>query len=288
MVAIRYVIAGQGTIAVELVRDRNGKQLDAVFVCCGGGGMLAGIATYFKTIRPDVRVIGVEAEDAAGMTASMQAGEVVTLDTVGLFADGAAVREVGDETHRLCSMFVDEMVTVTTDEICAAMKSAFEDTRTLLEPAGALAVAGVEKYVNQTGASDQVYIATTSGANIDFDRMRYVSERADATEVLASVTIPEVPGAFRRLYDRIYPRNVTEFSYRYHTDKEAKIYLGFQAKFGVANDVEQVARWRAMPCCVRDTRSVAWHLLTPLILVSTRQQICLSCLTCIRIGGQLV
>ena len=232
-----YVIAGQGTIAMEILKSRNGKPLDAIFVCCGGGGMLAGIASYVKSVRPDVRVIGVEAEDAAGMTESLREGQVTALDSVGLFADGAAVRVVGNETFRICEELVDQMITVSTDEICAAIKTAFNDTRSVLEPAGALGIAGMEKYIetqkagNPNHANDNnTYVAITSGANMDFDRLRFVSERADATETFISVLIPERPGSFQELYSKIYPRNVTSFSYRYKDDTDAYIFMSFQSK----------------------------------------------------------
>ena len=155
------------------------KPLHAIFVCCGGGGMLAGIAAYVKRVRPGVLVIGVEAEDAAGMTASIKAGKLTTLDQVGIFADGAAVRTVGTETFRICNELVDDMVTVSNDEICAAIKDGFMDTRSILEPAGALAIAGTKKWVAQSNVKDNTYVALASGANMDFDRLRFVSERAD-------------------------------------------------------------------------------------------------------------
>jgi len=246
-----YVIAGQGTIGMEILRERTGKPLDVVFVCCGGGGMLAGIASYIKSVRPSVKVIGVEAEDAAGMTESLRSGEVTPLDSVGLFADGASVRVVGSETFRLCEELVDEMITVSTDEICAAIKTAFNDTRSVLEPAGALGIAGMEKYIeakrngNPNHANDSdTYVAITSGANMDFDRLRFVSERADATETFISVLIPERPGSFQELYSKIYPRNVTSFSYRFKDDTDAYIFMSFQSKLNedtsiILNDLDQ-------------------------------------------------
>jgi len=224
------VIAGQGTIAMEVLKQMTGKKLDAVFVCCGGGGMLAGIAAYVKRVRPGVMVIGVEAEDAAGMTASIRAGRRVSLDAVGIFADGAAVKTVGQETFRICNELVDEMVTVSTDEICAAIKDGFMDTRCVLEPAGALAIAGVRKWVSLTHQRDQTFVAIASGANMDFDRLRFVSERADSSETMLSVVIPERPGAFRTLIGHIFPRNVTEFSYRLGDAADASVYLSFQAR----------------------------------------------------------
>jgi threonine dehydratase len=210
-----YVIAGQGTIGVEILKEMVSKPLEYIFVCCGGGGMLAGIAAYVKRVRPHVKVIGVEAADAAGMTESLREGRVTTLKHVGLFADGAAVKTVGDETFRVCQALVDDMVTVTTDQICNAIKLSYNDARVVLEPAGALAVAGMKKYVEENGIENATMVATTSGANMDFTRLRFVSERADDSERMLAVTIPERPGTFRELYDLVWPRNVTEFSYRY-------------------------------------------------------------------------
>lgn len=228
------VIAGQGTIGMEIIKALNAKQLDAIFVCVGGGGLLAGVAAYVKAIRPGVKVFGVEADDAAGMTAALAAGKVITLAQVGLFADGAAVRTVGTETFNVCNQLVDEMITVETDEICAAIKHGFNDTRCVMEPAGALAIAGMIKYIQKHSWVGKTCVAITSGANIDFDRLRFVSERADSSETLMAITIPERPGSFRELYALLYPRNVTEFSYRHSGDKshEANIIVSFQAKAG--------------------------------------------------------
>eukprot|EP00977_Amphora_coffeiformis_P000695 scaffold149_cov179-Amphora_coffeaeformis.AAC.18 len=235
-----YVIAGQGTIGMEILKECVSRPLDAIFVCCGGGGMLAGVAAYVKRVRPNVKVIGVEAEDAAGMTASIREGKVVTLPTVGLFADGAAVKTVGDETHRVCNALVDDMITVTTDEICSAIKLAYNDARVVLEPAGALGVAGLKKYVAENEIHGQTLVAITSGANMDFDRLRFVSERADGSERTLAVSIPEKPGTFRALYNLIWPRNVTEFSYRFESDGEAHILISFQPVMNIENDFEGI------------------------------------------------
>jgi threonine dehydratase len=224
------VIAGQGTCGMEILKQSMGKDIDAIFVCCGGGGFLAGIAAVVKRIRPEIKIIGVEAADAAGMTNSLLAGRVVALPTVGLFADGAAVKIVGRETFRLCSKYVDDMITVSTDEICAAIKDGFNDTRIILEPAGALAIAGMKRYITQNGITRKTFVATASGANMDFDRVRFVADRADIRETLISVTIPEKAGSFRELYNQIFPRNVTEFSYRYRDPNSANIILSFHAK----------------------------------------------------------
>ena len=234
------VIAGQGTIGVEILKQTTGRPLHAIFVCCGGGGMLAGIASYVKQVRPDVKVIGVEAADAAGMTASLQNKQLTTLDQVGLFADGAAVRKVGSETFRLCMEHVDAMVTVSTDELCASIKAAFEDTRCILEPAGALAIAGACQWSEEHGTSGETYVAISSGANMNFDSLRFVSERADASETLLSVQIPEQPGAFRRFISRLSPHNVTEFAYRFNGTEHAYVLVSFQAKGN--DEVKRVRR----------------------------------------------
>eukprot|EP00927_Polykrikos_kofoidii_P081321 TRINITY_DN7857_c0_g3_i1.p1 TRINITY_DN7857_c0_g3~~TRINITY_DN7857_c0_g3_i1.p1 ORF type:complete len:612 (+),score=123.43 TRINITY_DN7857_c0_g3_i1:113-1948(+) len=222
------VIAGQGTIGQEILAQTTQENVDTVFCCVGGGGLISGIATFLKSVKPSIKVVGVEATDSAAMTESLVAGKVVELASVGLFADGAAVRKVGDETFRLCQMAVDEMVTVSTDEICAAIKDSFIDTRVVLEPAGALAVAGLKKYAKRTGMTGKTFVAITSGANMDFDRLRYVSERADTSETLIAVQIPERPGSFIELYECIYPRNVTEFAYRI-SSATADIFMSFQA-----------------------------------------------------------
>mmetsp|Transcript_12852 Transcript_12852/g.24128 ORF Transcript_12852/g.24128 Transcript_12852/m.24128 type:complete len:585 (-) Transcript_12852:57-1811(-) len=237
-----YVIAGQGTIGMEILKACVSRPLDAIFVCCGGGGMLAGIAAYVKRVRPSTKVIGVEAADAAGMTVSLQEGKLVTLPSVGLFADGAAVKTVGTETFRICSELVDDMVTVSTDQICNAIKLTYNDARVILEPAGALAVAGMKKYIEQNGIQGQTMVAITSGANMDFTRLRFVSERADESERTLVVKIPETPGTFRKLYSLIWPRNVTAFSYRYESDGEAKILISFQPVLNVENDFQSVIR----------------------------------------------
>ncbi|EED89617.1 threonine dehydratase [Thalassiosira pseudonana CCMP1335] len=235
-----HVIAGQGTIALEILKKCVSHPVDAIFVCCGGGGMLAGIAVYVKQVRPNIKVYGVEAADAAGMTASLAAGEVVTLPSVGLFADGAAVKTIGTETFRLCSQYVDGMVTVDTDQICNAIKLAYNDARVILEPAGALAVAGLKKHVEENHITGSTFVAITSGANMDFNRLRVVSERADDSERTLQVTIPETPGSFRAMYSKIWPRNVTEFSYRFESNQEANVFVSFQPLAHVENDFEAV------------------------------------------------
>ena len=222
------VIAGQGTVAVELVRQAS-RPLDYVFVCCGGGGLLAGMATYLRYVWPQTKIIGVEPEDAACVQAALHKGRRVTLREVGLFADGCAVAQVGKETFRLIRESVDEVMTVSTDEICAAVKDIFEDTRAIAEPAGALAVAGMKKYALQHRISGATMAATVSGANTNFDRLRYISERTEIgerREAVLSVTIPERPGAFRAFCNAIGKRNVTEFNYRYETAAAARVFVG--------------------------------------------------------------
>jgi threonine dehydratase len=222
------VIAGQGTVAVELVRQAS-QQLDVVFICCGGGGLLAGMAAYLRYVWPDTRIVGVEPEDAACVQAALLKGRRVTLREVGLFADGCAVAQVGKETFRLIRDTVDDVITVTTDEICAAVKDIFEDTRAIAEPAGALAVAGMKKYAAEHNLSGQTMAATVSGANTNFDRLRYISERTEIgerREAVLSVTIPERPGAFKAFCSAIGKRNVTEFNYRYESATEARVFVG--------------------------------------------------------------
>ncbi|WP_333858869.1 threonine ammonia-lyase, biosynthetic, partial [Denitromonas sp.] len=222
------VIAGQGTVGMEILRQHP-KPIEAIFCCVGGGGLISGIAAYVKRIRPEIKIIGVEAIDADAMTQSLAAGERVVLDQVGLFADGAAVKEVGEETFRLCQLYVDEMIRVDNDAICAAIKDVFEDTRSILEPAGALAVAGAKAYAAREGLRDAVLVAVASGANMNFDRLRFVAERAEVgeqREAVLAVTIPEQPGSFKRFCSLLGSRNITEFNYRYADSAEAHIFVG--------------------------------------------------------------
>ncbi|KAJ3399867.1 threonine deaminase, partial [Chytridiales sp. JEL 0842] len=228
-----YVIAGQGTIGVEILRQVREKKVDAIFVCVGGGGLSAGVAAYVKRICPGIKIIGVETWDACAMTKSLEKGERVTLDEVGLFADGAAVRSVGVETFRICKDLIDEMVLVSTDEICAAIKDTFEDTRSIIEPAGALGVAGCKKYIHLKKPLNKTFISICSGANLNFDRLRFVADRADLgerNEALITVTVPETPGSFLNLYKTIHPRSVTEFSYRYGDPCTATIFMSFKVE----------------------------------------------------------
>jgi threonine dehydratase len=226
-----YVIAGQGTIGMELLRQTNLQDLEAIFCCVGGGGLVAGIGVYVKRIAPHVKIIGVETYDANAMVESLKAQKRVVLKDVGLFADGAAVKTVGEETFRICQDVIDEVVQVTTDETCAAIKDIFEDTRSIVEPAGALALAGLKKWVkrNPNPNQNRGLVAIASGANMNFDRLRFVAERAalgENREALLSVTIPEKPGAFAKLVSAVHPMAVTEFSYRYSSPSAANILIG--------------------------------------------------------------
>ena len=222
------VIAGQGTIGMEILRQTT-RPIHAVFVAVGGGGLIAGIAAYIKRLRPSVRVIGVEPVDSDAMTRSLKAGRRVVLDHVGLFADGVAVKQVGKETFRLAKELVDEMVLVDTDEMCAAIKDVFEDTRVVLEPAGALAIAGAKAWVARHGVRGKTLVAVACGANINFDRLRFVAERAEVgehREAVLAVTLPERRGSFRRFCRALGGRNITEFNYRMSDPREAHIFVG--------------------------------------------------------------
>lgn len=224
------VIAGQGTVGMEILRQHSGDDIDAIFVAVGGGGLIAGIAAYVKELFPRVRIIGVEPEDADAMHQSLQARKRVTLDRVGIFADGVAVRRVGEEPFRLCQEYVDEIILVNTDEICAAIQDIFEECRTVVEPAGALSVAGIKKYVARENCTGKTLVGINCGANINFDRLRHVAERADIgaqREALFAVEIPEQPGSFLHFCETIGQRSITEFNYRYNTSSErANIFVG--------------------------------------------------------------
>jgi len=224
------VIAGQGTIGLEILRQEPGA-IDSIFVPVGGGGLISGIAAYVKRVRPSVRIVGVEPTDADAMTRSLKAGRRVKLDHVGLFADGVAVKEVGRETFRLCRRLVDEMVLVDTDEMCAAIKDVFEDTRVVLEPAGALAVAGAKRWVERHGVRDKTLVAIASGANTNFDRLRFIAEAAELgehREAVLAVTIPERPGSFKKFCVTLGGHNITEFNYRIADSREAHIFVGIE------------------------------------------------------------
>jgi threonine dehydratase len=236
------VIAGQGTIGMEIMRQWSGP-LHAIFVAVGGGGLIGGIAAFVKRLRPDVRIIGVEPIDADAMTQSLAAGRRITLPHVGLFADGVAVKQVGRETFRLARELVDEMIVVDTDSICAAIKDVFEDTRAILEPAGALAIAGAKAYVERSGVHGENLVAVACGANMNFDRLRFVAERAELgerREAILAVTIPERPGSFKHFCATLGSRSVTEFNYRYADPEQAHVFVGVQVRD--RRETEQLVR----------------------------------------------
>ncbi|MDR2259602.1 MAG: threonine ammonia-lyase, biosynthetic [Azoarcus sp.] len=222
------VIAGQGTIGMEILRAHP-RSIHAVFCAIGGGGLAAGVAAYIKRLRPETKIVGVETHDANAMAQSLAAGHPVTLEQVGLFADGTAVKRVGDETFRLCRQYLDEIIEVDNDAICASIKDVFEDTRSILEPSGALAVAGAKEYARRHRLRDKNLVAVASGANMNFDRLRFVAERAELgeqREAVLAVTIPERPGSFRKFCQLLGSRNITEFNYRYADAANAHIFAG--------------------------------------------------------------
>ena len=239
------VIAGQGTIAMEILRQHHPADgpIEAVFVAIGGGGLIAGIAAYFKAVAPDVKVIGVQTVDSDAMARSLAAGRRIQLHDVGLFSDGTAVRQVGEETFRLCRQYVDEIVLVDTDALCAAIKDVFADTRSILEPAGALAIAGMKAYAAREKLKGRTLVAIAGGANMNFDRLRFVAERTEvgeAREALFAVTIPEERGSFRRFCELVGSRNVTEFNYRISDATSAQVFVGIST--ANAGDNEKLAR----------------------------------------------
>ncbi len=238
------VIAGQGTIAVEILRQWQ-SPVDAIFVAIGGGGLIAGIASYVKRVRPEIKVIGVQPVDSDAMARSLAAGRRVTLEHVGLFADGVAVKRVGKETFRICRELVDDVVLVDTDATCAALKDVFEDTRSILEPAGGLSVAGVKAWCERHRSRDRTYVAIACGANMNFDRLRFVAEQAELgeeREAILAVTIPERPGSFREFCALLGKRSVTEFNYRYADPRIAHLFVGIE----VVNRRETADLLRAM------------------------------------------
>jgi len=229
------VIAGQGTIGMEILRQYSGEQIDAIFIPVGGGGLIAGVSAYVKYLFPKIRIIGVEPEEADTLYRSLQAGQRVTLERVGIFADGVAVRRMGEETFRLARQYVDEVITVSTDEICAAVQDIFEDNRTMVEPSGALAVAGIKRFTTREQCRGRTFIAINSGANVNFDRLRHIAERADIggqREALVAVQIAEEKGSFLRFCDVLGQRNVTEFNYRYNDAQMAQLFVGLALSEG--------------------------------------------------------
>lgn len=223
------IIAGQGTVAREILHQHRGDDIHAVFIPVGGGGLISGMAAYFKYLQPNIKVIGVEFEESACLAAALKAKRRVILSQVGIFADGIAVAQIGKEPWKICKDYVDEVITVTSDEICAAVKDIFDDTRSITEPAGAVSVAGMKKFVEREGCTDKTLITVSSGANTNFDRLRYVAERAEVgehREAILSVTIPEKPGAFKKFVSIIGKRAITEFNYRYDDPDKAHIFVG--------------------------------------------------------------
>lgn len=226
------VIAGQGTVAMEILRQHPAP-IDAIFVPVGGGGLIAGVAAYVKALQPKVRIIGVEPDEAPSMQAALAAGRRVTLDHIGIFADGAAVRQVGEEPFRIAQQHVDDVLTVSIDEICASVKDIFEDTRSIAEPAGALALAGLKQYVERNAIEGQELVAIFSGANVNFDRLRHIAELAELgekREVLIGATIPEQPGSFKAFCHALGPRSITEFNYRYSDHEQATVFAGVRVR----------------------------------------------------------
>ncbi len=245
------VIAGQGTIGMEIL-EAYPESIHAIFCCVGGGGLLAGVAAYVKAMRPEIKMIGVEALDAEAMTKSLKLGERVMLEQVGLFADGAAVKQVGEHTFNLCQKYVDEMIVVDNDAICAAIKDVFEDTRSILEPAGALATAGIKEYIKRNNLKDETLIGIASGANMNFDRLRFIAERAEigeSREAVLAVTIPEKPGTFKTFCRLLGNRNITEFNYRYSDTVNAHIFVGIAiTQTSEATHLVSALQTEGLPC----------------------------------------
>ena len=258
------VIAGQGTIGMEILRQHPGS-IHAIFVAIGGGGLMSGIAAYVKRLRPEIKLIGVEPVDSAAMSRSLKTGKRVKLSQVGLFADGVAVKQVGRETFRLCKLYVDDVILVDTDEICAAIKDVFEDTRSILEPAGALAIAGAKAYVEKTGIRGQNLISVACGANMNFDRLRFVAERAELgeqREALFAVSIAEKPGSYRKFLSLLGKRNVTEFNYRIADAKEAHVFTGVsvQNRAETVKLLANLARHGLKPVDLSDNETAKLHV----------------------------
>jgi threonine dehydratase len=258
------VIAGQGTIGMEILRQHP-KAIDAVFVPVGGGGLISGIASYIKRINPRIRIVGVEPVDADAMTRSLKKNRRIKLEHVGLFADGVAVKEVGKETFRICRQLVDEMVLVDTDAMCAAIKDVFEDTRVVLEPAGALATAGAKAWVEKHSFKNKTLIAIASGANTNFDRLRFIAEEAELgeqREAVLAVTIPERPGSFRRFCATLGGKNITEFNYRIADSKEAHIFVGVavEGRAEASRMVRNLRNKGLKTVDLSDNEMAKWHV----------------------------
>ena len=242
------VIAGQGTVAMEILMQFT-SPLEAIFIPVGGGGLIAGMAAYIKYVRPEIKIIGVEPEDAACLKAALAAGERVILNEVGIFAEGVAVKQIGKLPFEVAQSCVDEVVTVSTDEICAGIKDIFDDTRSIAEPAGAVAVAGLKKYAEQKGLQGANLMAVVSGANVNFDRLRYISERTEIgekREAILAVTLPERPGSYQQFIQSLQNRNVTEFNYRYAEGCDAQIFVGLQIPYGGAGRGQLLKELKAL------------------------------------------
>lgn len=241
------VIAGQGTVGMEILRQYSGD-IDAVFVPVGGGGLCAGVAAYIKHVRPETKVIAVEAEDSACLKLAMDSRRRGTLSHVGLFAEGVAVAQIGKETYRVIKDSIDDVITASTDEMCAAIKDIFEDTRSIAEPAGALSLAGLKKYASEKGWKGKTLVAIDSGANTNFDRLRYISERTEfgeKREAIFAVTIPEKPGAYKKFCQLLGKRAITEFNYRYSDESDAHIFVGMQISPGGNDRAEIVEKLKS-------------------------------------------
>ena len=243
-----HVIAGQGTIGIEILEQLN-EDIDAIFIPIGGGGLISGIATYIKETKPSIKIIGVEPEDSASMTLSLAANEQITLDHVSIFADGVAVKRVGDIPFFLCKKYVDEIITVNTDEICAAIQAIYEETRSIVEPSGALSLAGITKYTDLNSIKNKTYVGINCGANVNFDRLRHIAERAAVgkkSEALLAVEIEEKPGSFKRFCKAMGRRSITEFNYRYHNEGRARVFVGVElhsksnAQQEVINEIKEL------------------------------------------------
>jgi len=258
------IIAGQGTIGMEILRQHPGP-IDAIFVPVGGGGLIAGIAAYVKKINRKIRIIGVEPVDADAMARSLKKNRRVKLEQVGLFADGVAVKEVGRETFRLCRSLVDEMVLADTDEMCAAIKDVFEDTRVVLEPAGALSIAGAKAWVERRGARGKTLVAIASGANTNFDRLRFIAEEAELgehREAVLAVTIPERPGSFKKFCATLGAKNITEFNYRIADSRDAHVFVGIEVdgRSQTARIVRNLRRHGLTTLDLSDNEMAKWHV----------------------------
>ncbi len=258
------VIAGQGTVGMEILRQHS-KPIHAIFVPVGGGGLIAGIAAYVKRLKPEIKIIGVEPVDADAMYQSLKKKDRVVLSQVGIFADGVAVKQVGEETFRLCRKLVDEVILVSTDAICAAIKDVFEDTRSILEPAGALSVAGAKLYAEREKLKDKTLVAIASGANMNFDRLRHVAERAELgekREAVFAVTIPEKPGSFKKFCAMLGARSITEFNYRFKDPREAQVFVGVQVQNRAETDklLAQLQQKGLSPVDLTDNEMAKLHV----------------------------